>query len=84
MIKINVPATLLTLKCNLSDQLIPNTDFVTNLAPLKVSSIANYFNQFRYQRRSKNVEKSTPIKGRLPDQTVILFNCVPFQNENFS
>ena len=26
-----------------------------------------------------NVEKLTHIKGRLLDQAVILFNCIPFQ-----
>ena len=29
-------------------------------------------------------DKVTHIKGRLVDQTVILFNYVPFQNGNFS
>ena len=36
------------------------------------------------QSRSQNAEKVTHIKGRLLDQATILFNCVPFQNENFS
>ena len=36
------------------------------------------------QRRSQNAEKVTHTKGRLLDQAVILFNCVPFHNENFS
>ena len=31
------------------------------------------------QRRSQNAEKITHIKGRLLDQAMILFNCVPFQ-----
>ena len=31
-----------------------------------------------------NAEKVTHIKGRLLDQAMILFNCVPFQNGNFS
>ena len=34
--------------------------------------------------RSQNTEKVTHIKGRLLDQTVSLFNFVPFQNGNFS
>ena len=29
--------------------------------------------------RSQNSEKVTHIKERLPDQAMILFNCVPFQ-----
>ena len=33
---------------------------------------------------SQNADKVTHIKGRLLDQTVILFNCVPFQDGNFS
>ena len=33
---------------------------------------------------SQNAEKVTHIKGKLLDQAVILFNCVPFQNGNFS
>ena len=33
---------------------------------------------------SQNPEKVTHIKGRLLDQTVILFNCVLFHNEHFS
>ena len=36
------------------------------------------------KERSQNAENVTHIKGRLPDQAVILFNCVPFQNGNFS
>ena len=31
------------------------------------------------QRRSQNAEKITHIKGRLLDQAMIFFNCVPFQ-----
>ena len=31
-----------------------------------------------YQERSLNAEKVKHIKGRLPYQAVILFNCVPF------
>ena len=37
-----------------------------------------------YQERSQNAEKVTHIKGRLPDQVEILFDCDPFQNGNFS
>ena len=33
---------------------------------------------------SQNVGKVTNIKGRLLDQAVILLNCVPIQNGNFS
>ena len=36
------------------------------------------------QWRSQNAGKVTHIKGRLLDQAVIIFNCVPFQNVNFS
>ena len=36
------------------------------------------------QWNSLNAEKVTHIKGRLLDQATILFNYVPFQNENFS
>ena len=35
------------------------------------------------QWRSQNAEKVTHIEGRLLDQAVILFNCVPFWNGNF-
>ena len=31
------------------------------------------------QRRSQSAEKVMHIKGRLLDQAMILFNCVPFQ-----
>ena len=34
--------------------------------------------------RCQNAEKVTHIKGRLLNQAMILFNCVPFQNGNFS
>ena len=37
----------------------------------------------KVQWRSQNAEKVTHIKGRLLDQAVILFNCVPFQNGNY-
>ena len=33
---------------------------------------------------SQNAEKVTHIKGRLLDQAVLLFNCIPFQSGNFS
>ena len=33
---------------------------------------------------SQNAEKVAHIKGRQLDQAVILFNCIPFQNGNFS
>ena len=33
---------------------------------------------------SQNTKKVTHIKGRLLDQAVVLFNSLPFQNENFS
>ena len=36
------------------------------------------------QERSQKAEKVMHIKGRLPDQAAILFNCAPFQNGNFS
>ena len=36
------------------------------------------------QWRSQNAENVMHIKGRLLEQVVILFNCVPFQNGNFS
>ena len=35
-------------------------------------------------KSSKNAEKATHIKGRLLDEAVVLSNCVPFQNGNFS
>ena len=37
-----------------------------------------------YQWCSQNAENVTHIKGRLLGQAVILFNCVPFLNGNFS
>ena len=36
------------------------------------------------QWHSQNAEKVTHIKGRLLYQAMILYNYVPFQNENFS
>ena len=36
------------------------------------------------QGRSQNAENVTHIKGRLLEQAVILFNCAPFRNGNFS
>ena len=40
---------------------------------------------FLNEHRSKaRVEKVTHMTGRLPDQAVILFNYVRFQNGNFS
>ena len=35
-------------------------------------------------KRSQNAEKVTHIKRRLLDQAMVLFNCVPFENGNFS
>ena len=37
-----------------------------------------------YQWCSQKAEKVRHIKGRLLDQAVVLFNCVPFQSGNFS
>ena len=37
-----------------------------------------------WQCRSQKAEKVSHIKGRLLDYAVIFFNCVPFQNGNFS
>ena len=36
------------------------------------------------QWRSQKAEKAMHIKGRLLDQAVIQFNCIPFHNGNFS
>ena len=36
------------------------------------------------QGRSQNAKKVAHIKGRLLGQVVVLFNCSPFQNGNFS
>ena len=36
------------------------------------------------QGHSQNAEKVTHTKGRPLDQAMILFNCIPFQNGNFS
>ena len=36
------------------------------------------------QWHSKDAEKVMHIKRRLLDQAMILFNCAPFQNRNFS
>ena len=36
------------------------------------------------QWRSQNAKNAMHIKGRLLDQPMILFDCVPFQNGNFS
>ena len=39
------------------------------------------FDLINIQRcRSQNAEKVTHIKGRVLDQAMVLFNCVPFQN----
>ena len=37
-----------------------------------------------YKWRKQNAEKVTHIKGRLLDQAVVLFNCAPYHNGNFS
>ena len=42
------------------------------------------FDNIRIQWGSQNAEKVTHIKGRLLDQAVIIFNCVPFHNRHFS
>ena len=40
--------------------------------------------QIRCHVVARTLEKVTHVKGRLLDQAMILFNCVPFQNGNFS
>ena len=37
-----------------------------------------------FSKRGPRAYIATHIKGRLLDQAVILFNCVPFRNGNFS
>ena len=58
------------------------------LASVQISYFAHVqqvdTNCYMYQWRSQNAEKVTHIKERLLDQEVVLFNCVPFQNGNFS
>ena len=49
---------------------------------MKAKGVCLLLRQFQW--RSQNAEKVTYIKGRLLDQAVILFNCVPFQNGNLS
>ena len=44
----------------------------------------NVTNHFICIWRSQDAEKVTYITWRLLDQAMILFNCVPFQNGNFS
>ena len=36
---------------------------------------------YKLQWHSRNAEKATHIKGKLQDQAVILFICVPFKME---
>ena len=51
----------------------------------KMYQIWNMCTTLDYSRwTSQNAEKFTHIKVRLLDQAVILFNCVPLQNGNFS
>ena len=42
------------------------------------------FNDYLNNDLARTLKKVTHIKGRLLDQAVILFNWVPFHNENFS
>ena len=42
------------------------------------------FDSLNTEHFYKNCQIVTHIKGRLLDQAVIIFNCIPFQNENFS
>ena len=54
----------------------------------KITSVVilylNHMSRDMTQWRSQNAEKVAYIKGRLLDQTVIIYNCITFQNENFS
>ena len=42
-----------------------------------------WIHNYTLQWRNQNAEKVTHIKGRLMDQSVVLFNRVPFQIVNF-
>ena len=44
----------------------------------------SFVSLYHFQWRSQNAEKVTHIRGKLLNQAVILFNCVRFQNGNFS
>ena len=55
---------------------IKNTEFVGIFLLL--------FSVMIHKWRSQKAEKVTHTKGRLLEQAMILFNCVPFQNGNLS
>ena len=67
------PCKTLGFKKNMVYKIPPGGGEVNHIQPVA-------YNNMDPQWRSKNAEKVKHIKGRLLDQAMILFKCVPFLN----
>ena len=65
-----------------------NTRFLAHLRAAKAQFASHIHKEIRMvveeQWRCQNAEKITHIKEKILDEAMILSNCIPFQNENFS
>ena len=57
---------------------------ITTLSLLSAIGYVLYKEIGKFQWHSQKAGKKMHIKGILLDQAMILFNCIPFQNGNFS
>ena len=84
-----VGVVLFSRKChinpdNVATPIAASLGDITTLSLLSAIGYILYKEIGEFQWHSQNAEKVTHIKGRLLDQTMILFNYFPFQNGNFS
>ena len=80
-----VPTGITSRDVRCSFRVAPFT-FYNSFHPLLNYFHSNYFCLFfkHFQWCNQNAENVTHLKGRLLNQAVILFNCFPFHNGNFS
>ena len=67
------------LKTKLLNEPVSNIRYKLACATIEDSGLPAHPHNLIRQRRSQNAENVTHIKGILLAQTMILFNCVPFQ-----
>ena len=81
---INVPLDLIATLYSFSVEqvFIITGSYSIKIAPTLITVHCLFFGLII--RCSQTAKKVSHIKGRLLDQAVILFNCIPFQNGNFS
>ena len=87
-VNFRITTTLKGNKSNSSEA--PQRDYVLKILTKNDSENTEFVGMFLllysfmiHQWRSQKAERVTHTKGRLLEQAMILFNCLPFQNGNF-